>query len=112
MATISTKPVRLAHHFANIEQQHEAASLGMWLFLATEVMVFGGLFTGYTVYRTQYPAEFASASTKLNLVYGAVNTVVLLASSLTMALAVYAAKLGRRRMLTGLLMVTGLLGAL
>ena len=101
----------LAAHFADLEQQHEAASLGMWIFLATELMFFGGLFTLYAVYRHEYPEEFALASTRLNLVYGGVNTVVLLTSSLTMALAVHAARIGSRGLLTALLSLTALLGA-
>src|ERR1051325_10331224 len=96
---MATKPTALAHHFADLEQQHEAASLGMWIFLATEAMFFGGLFLAYTVYRLLYPLEFAEASRHLNLVYGAVNTVVLLTSSLTMALGVYAAQTDQRKFL-------------
>ena len=108
---MASKSESLAPHFADLEQQHEAATLGMWVFLATELMFFGGLFTAYAVYRQQYPEAFAQASGKLNLVYGGVNTVVLLTSSLTMALAVHAARLGRRGWLTTYLAVTALLGA-
>jgi cytochrome c oxidase subunit 3 len=68
----------LAHQFADHEQQHEAGVLGMWIFLATELMVFGTLFTGYAVYRAQFPAEFAAGSAKLNLSFAGWNTVVLL----------------------------------
>jgi cytochrome c oxidase subunit 3 len=100
----------LAHHFENLEQQHEAASLGMWVFLGTEVMVFGGLFTGYTVYRCLYPEAWATGSRSLSIAFGAVNTVVLLTSSLTMALGVHAAQTARRQMLTGFLALTALLG--
>jgi cytochrome c oxidase subunit 3 len=108
---MAAKSDSLAPHFADLEQQHEAATLGMWIFLATELMFFGGLFTAYTVYRHRYPEEFAAASTRLNLVFGGVNTVVLLTSSLTMALAVYAARVGRRDWLISCLGLTGLLGA-
>src|SRR5437762_11641306 len=94
---MSSKPSVLAHHFADLAQQHHAASLGMWLFLATEIMVFGGLFTAYGAYRTTYPAEFAAASQHLNVTYGAWTTVVLLTSSLAMALPVDEAQSGRRR---------------
>src|SRR5262249_5374044 len=83
---------------------------GMWLFLATELMVFGGLFLAYTVYRVEFPAEFGAASRQLNIVFGAVNTVVLLTSSLTMALAVYAVRAGWRQAVVGLLAVTAALG--
>jgi cytochrome c oxidase subunit 3 len=101
----------LAHHFDNLEQQREAGSLGMWLFLVTEIMFFGGLFTGYIIYRTQHPDAFAIASSTLNWKLGALNTVVLIVSSLTMALAVYFAQMGSRRMQIIFLVATMLLGA-
>jgi len=72
-----------------------AASLGMWVFLATEVMFFGTLFLCVAVYRTMYPEAFEKGSTRLNWMVGAINTLVLLTSSLTMVLAVHYAKLGR-----------------
>src|SRR5437870_1482190 len=84
----------------------------MWVFLSTEVLIFGALFTGYTVYRLRYPAAFAEASSQLNVWIAAVNTAVLLTSSLTMALAVRAAQLGRRRNLLLGLAATSLLGVL
>ncbi len=102
----------LAHHFRDLEQQHATASLGMWVFLATEVMVFGAVFTGYTVYRLAYPEEFAAGSRHLNLTLGTINTVILLSSSFTMALAVHAAQLGQRRLLLGALALTLFLGTL
>jgi cytochrome c oxidase subunit 3 len=107
---LTTESTLLAHHFEDLEQQHGAASLGMWIFLGTELMVFGGLFTAYTVYRAIYPDAFAAGSGKLNVWYGGVNTVVLLTSSLTMAMAVYAAQIGKRRHLVGYLLATALLG--
>lgn len=82
----------LAHHFDSPTQQFEAAKLGMWIFLATEVLFFGGMFAGYTVYRMLYPAAFAEGSSHLDLVLGSINTAVLLLSSLMMALAVHAAQ--------------------
>ena len=100
----------LAHHFADLEQQHEVAVLGMWIFLATELMVFAALFTGYAVYRAEYPAEFAAGSGKLNIWFGGVNTVVLLSSSLTMALGVHGAQVGRRKVVVMCLALTALLG--
>jgi len=101
----------LAHHFDNLEQQREAGSLGMWLFLVTEIMFFGGLFTGYIIYRTQHPQAFALASSTLDWKLGALNTVVLIVSSLTMALAVFFAQMGSRRNQIIFLVVTMLLGA-
>src|SRR4051812_14393796 len=82
----------------------------MWVFLASEVLVFGALFTGYAVYRTAYPHDFEAASRHLNLLIATVNTVVLLTSSLTMALAVRAAQLGQRRALVACLLLTAALG--
>ncbi len=101
----------LAHQFDDLEQQHEAASLGMWLFLVTEIMFFGGLFTGYTVYRNLYPDAWAAGSNHLNVLIGGFNTAVLIGSSLTMAMAVHAAQLGRRRALVAFLLCTILLGS-
>jgi cytochrome c oxidase subunit 3 len=101
----------LQHHFENMEQQREAGALGMWVFLVTELMFFGGMFLAYTLYRTQYPADFASASNHLDLTLGAVNTVVLILSSFTMALAVYSSQIGKRRNLIVCLVLTILLGA-
>jgi cytochrome c oxidase subunit III len=101
---------RLEEQFSNLEQQHEVASLGMWVFLATEVMFFGVLFLGLGTYRYQYPLEFEKASAKLNWMIGGINTLVLLVSSLTMVLAVHAAKHGRQRPLQVFLGLTALLG--
>ena len=107
---MSAKNSVLAHHFAALEQQRGAAVLGMWIFLATELLVFGALFTGYTVYRFKFPAEFAAGSDRLNLWYGGINTFVLLSSSFTMVLAVYGAQTGRRNLVVGCLALTALLG--
>ncbi len=101
----------LAHHFDSLEQQFESARLGMWAFLATEVMFFGGLFAVYTVYRSLYPEVFAEASHHLPMMIGAINTGVLLCSSLTMALAVHAAQVGKRKQLIVFLLLTILLGS-
>lgn len=100
----------LAHHFENLEQQRETEVFGMWLFLATEILIFGGLFTGYTVYRLYYPHDFEAASGKLNILIGSINTIVLLSSSLTMVLSVHATRIGHRRMLLTCLSLTLLLG--
>jgi cytochrome c oxidase subunit 3 len=85
-----------AHQFDDAGQQHEAASLGMWVFLVTEVMFFGGLFTVYVVYRALFPTVFGHASNHLDVFLGTLNTAVLITSSLTMALAVRAAQVGAR----------------
>ena len=101
----------LAHHFENLDQQKEASTLGMWVFLVTEVLFFGGLFATYSIYRGWYPDAFAAASQSLDLTLGAVNTVVLITSSLTMALAVHSAQTGDRRKLMLFLVATMVLGA-
>jgi len=100
----------LAEQFDDVEQQHDAASLGMWLFLATEVMFFGGLFASYTIFRSRYDLAFIEGSHHLNVTLGSINTVILLASSFTMALAVRSAQLGRRRTLIVFLLATIVLG--
>lgn len=101
----------LAAQFDDREQQREASSLGMWIFLVTEIMFFGGLFTGYTLYRTAYPQAFADASRHLGVVLGALNTAVLICSGLTMALAVHAGQSGRRQALVAFLAATMALGS-
>jgi len=105
-----THPPALAHHFDNLEQQREAATLGMWTFLITEILFFGGLFMCYTLYRTWYPNAFEAGSHALLIWAGTTNTVVLITSSLTMALAVHAAQTGNRRLLVAFLIVTIVLG--
>src|SRR5258708_22918928 len=84
----------LAHHFDTPEQQFQSAKLGMWVFLGTEILMFGGLFCAYSVYRHNHPEVFAFAHQYLNRWLGAVNTIVLITSSLTMAWGVRAAQLG------------------
>lgn len=100
----------VAEQFQQPEQQREAATLGMWIFLATEVLFFGVLFTGYLIGRVLYPEAFAAASRETELVLGTANTVALLTSGLTMALAVRAAQADRRRALVLLLLLTALIG--
>ena len=102
----------LGHHFQTLEQEHEAAELGMWIFLMTELMLFGGLFLGYVFYRTVYSAGFAEGSRHLELSYGGPNTVILITSSFTMVLAVRSAQLGLQRRLLGYLLATAALGIL
>jgi cytochrome c oxidase subunit III len=94
---------RVAHHFNDAHQQFHAATLGMWIFLGTEVMFFGGLFAGYTAYRFQHPEAFEAASRELHVGLGAINTGVLLLSSLLVALSVHAAYTGRGKLTAGLL---------
>jgi cytochrome c oxidase subunit III len=101
----------LRHHFEDIEQQRGAERLGMWMFLATEVLFFGGLFLAYTVYRNLYAKDFADAAGRLNVLIAAINTVLLLTSSLTIMLAIRAAQLGNRSSLLWMLGLTALLGA-
>lgn len=101
----------ISHQFVSAEQQKETTRLGMWTFLASEVLFFGALFTGYTVYRIEFHDGFAEASGHLYRWIGIGNTAVLLVSSLTMALAVHAAVAGRRSLTAGLLGMTALLGA-
>src|SRR5512133_789184 len=96
----------LAEQFEDMPQQEHASTLGMWTFLATEVLFFGGLFMSYIVYRHAYPQAFAEASRHTIVLYGTINTGILLTSSLTMALAVHAAQNGSRRWLVRLLLVT------
>jgi cytochrome c oxidase subunit III len=100
----------LKHHFDDMEQQRHAATLGMWVFLATEVLFFGGLFAAYMVYRVWYPGTFGDASRTLDITLGTVNTMVLITSSLTMALAVHAAEEGERRSIMLFLVLTMILG--
>lgn len=107
----TTSHYGLAHHFDNMEQQKEAGTLGMWAFLITEIMFFGGMFLAYILYRSKYPVDFAYASAHLNWKLGAVNTVVLIVSSLTMALAVYYSQVGNRKWLIICLLLTMVLGA-
>ena len=102
-------PARL-HHFAEPQQQRDAASLGMWWFLATEVMFFGGMFCAYLIYRLAYFADFGAASKTLNPFLGGLNTAVLICSSLTVVFAVWAAQTGRRMTLVVNLVITLLLG--
>jgi cytochrome c oxidase subunit III len=101
----------LHHHFDDMKQQRETTSLGMWAFLATEVMMFGGLFFTYSLYRWMYHNAYIIGSRHLNITLGTINTFVLLFSSLTMALAVHAAQEGKRKKLVLFLIVTMILGA-
>jgi cytochrome c oxidase subunit 3 len=101
----------VAHQFDTAEQQYEASQLGMWIFLANEIMFFGGVLAAFLVSFVVYAPAFEDASNHLSLLLGALNTVVLLTSSLTMALAVHAAQVGERRQLVRQLVWTLLLGS-
>jgi cytochrome c oxidase subunit 3 len=106
----STETLALRVQFDTEAQQKDAATLGMWIFLITEIMFFGGLFAVYNIYRSWYPDVFAIASSSLNEIIGALNTGVLLLSSFTMVMAVRAAQLGQRKAIVIFLIFTLLLG--
>jgi cytochrome c oxidase subunit III len=113
-ATLPEAPrhtVHLAHHFDDLAQQREADTLGMWAFLATEVMFFGAVFLAFAVYRFSYPRPFAEAAHHLKMWMGAINTGVLLCSSFTVALSVHHAQEGDRKKLVRFLLLTIALGA-
>ena len=98
------------HHFETPEQQREAGSFGMWLFLLTEIMFFGGMFFAYLLYRNWYYDAFVSASNQLNVPLGAVNTVILISSGFFMALGVWAAEIRKRGLLVIFLILTTVFG--
>jgi cytochrome c oxidase subunit 3 len=98
------------HHFVSMEQQNETSSFGMWLFLLTEIMFFGGLFTAYLIYRNWYYPAFVAGSHTLNIFEGSLNTLVLISSSFTMAMGVWCAETRRRKGLVWALTATLILG--
>ena len=102
----------LQHHFEDMGQQHEASTLGMWMFLATEILFFGGILAAYTVYRLMYYDAFRAGAHHQNWMIGTGNTAVLIGSSLTMALAVWAAQTNRRNLTVLMLVLTLLLGGI
>src|SRR5262245_49921630 len=108
MASPSSELARseLAHHFADLGQQRDAARLGMWIFLATEVMFFGGVLMTYAIYRAWHLPEFRAGAEHQNITLGTINTIVLICSSLTMALAVYSAEPRNRSALVRYLLLT------
>ena len=110
-AAIEAHPSHLQHHFTSARQQFESGKLGMWPFLSTEVLLFSGLFCAYSVYRANHPQVFAYAHQFLDKPLGALNTIVLICSSMTMACAVRCAQRGQRRGLVWLLSVTLVLAA-
>jgi cytochrome c oxidase subunit III len=104
-------PPGLQHQFEDMKQQEESVSIGMWMFLVQEIMFFGGLFTVYLVFRSKYPMAFAAGSNHLDVVMGFANTLVLIVSSLTMALSVYYAQKSNRNMQVIFIILTMIFGA-
>lgn len=109
-AMISGHEPNLRHHFDDSAQQFDSSTLGMWVFLITEIMFFGGMFGSYTVYRDLYHDAFASTSRFMNVTIGAINTGVLILSSFTMVLAVRSAQLNKKKALISFLILTLVLG--
>ena len=109
-AVAHAHPPYLRHHFETIEQQHEASAFGMWIFLLTEFMLFGGMFMAYMVYRNWYYPAFVAGSHQLSITAGTINTLILITSSLTMGLAVQAARLKNQAGLVRMLTATIVLG--
>ena len=101
----------LQHQFEDMKQQEESVSIGMWMFLVQEIMFFGGLFTVYLVFRSRFPMAFATGSNHLDVVMGFANTLVLIVSSLTMALTVFFAQRNNRNMQVIMILLTMLFGA-
>lgn len=101
----------LQHQFEDMKQQEESVSIGMWMFLVQEIMFFGGLFTAYMVFRWRFPMAFAAGSNHLDAFWGGLNTIVLIVSSLTMALTVYYAQKGERMMQVIMIVLTMVFGA-
>lgn len=102
--------LELREQFANPEQQLETAKIGMWVFLVTEIMLFGGLFMAFTVYRMYYPLAFDAGSREMDIVLGSINTAVLICSSFAMAMADHSAEAGNRKLLALFLILTMLIG--
>ena len=100
----------LKPYFDDLGQQRDASTFGMWVFLLTEIMFFGGMFCAYLIFRNLYHDAFVAASNTLDVVLGTINTAVLICSSLTMAMAVWSAHMGRRMMIVLFLIATVLLG--
>ena len=101
----------LQHQFEDMGQQEESVSIGMWMFLVQEIMFFGGLFTVYLVFRSRYPMAFAAGSNHVDAFLGGLNTIVLIVSSLTMALTVYFAQISKRNMQVIMILLTMAFGA-
>jgi cytochrome c oxidase subunit 3 len=102
----------LQHHFEDLGQQHEASTLGMWFFVAQEILFFGGIFCAYFIYRSLYHDAWKAGAHHQNWQIGAANTIVLIGSSLTMALAVWGAQQAKRKFTTLMLVLTLILGSI
>ncbi len=106
MSNVTTHPAHVQHHFADAEQQRESAKLGMWIFLLTEILLFGGLFVAYGIFRAWNPEMFLNAHKALDVNLGTINTIVLITSSLTMALSIHAMQLNKRSQTVMFLLMT------
>lgn len=104
--TNTAHPAHLQHHFSDSEQQRESAKFGMWVFLLTEILLFGGLFVAYGIFRAWNPEMFLNAHKALDVTLGTVNTVVLITSSLTMALAIRSLQVNKSQLSAGFLILT------
>jgi len=102
----------VAHHYASAEQEFETSKLGLWTFLATEILMFGGLFVGYAIFHSLYPDMFAEGATHLNWRFGTANTAILIISSFTMVLSIYFAQKNKCKMSAHMLMITFICGAI
>jgi cytochrome c oxidase subunit 3 len=112
MANVSkTQPAYLQHHFSDVEQQRESAKLGMWIFLLTEVLLFGGLFVAYGIFRSWYPDMFYNAHKHLDVMLGTINTIVLITSSVTMALSIRSMQVSKKGQTIAFLLVTLILAS-
>lgn len=107
-----TQPLHSDGHFVNSEDAYASNKLGMWLFLATELLLFGGLFAAYAIYRAKYPEMFFEGHEELNLTLGTTNTIILLVSSFTIAIGVTAIQRGKRNLLSLMLVITIICGLL
>jgi len=106
MSDAKGRPAYLAHHFSEADQQRDSAKLGMWIFLLTEILLFGGLFCAYAIFRSWNPDMFYNAHKFLNVELGTVNTIVLISSSVTMALAIHFIQTGKKKISVGFLVTT------
>ena len=106
MSDATTHPAHVQHHFADAEQQRESAKLGMWVFLLTEILLFGGLFVAYGIFRAWNPEMFLNAHKALDVTLGTINTIVLITSSVTMALSIHAMQLNKRSQTVLFLLLT------
>ncbi len=106
MSITTSSPVHLEHHFSDAEQQRESAKMGMWVFLVTEILLFGGLFVAYGIFRAWYPDMFYNAHKFLDVTLGTFNTIVLITSSLTMALAIRSMQINKKNHTIAYLIMT------